>query len=142
MSDASTQLKALAESLPEGGSAILPKATLMEWAAVTEGREKRADLGIAEVAERFQRSPSTIRGWLQSGVLRGYRLRGRGRRVPPASIAEFEERDICVNYAFEDTPDTGTPHNMERKHWFGFETNLALRLLMDFGKPVPPTLAD
>lgn len=55
-------------------------------------------------------------------------------------MAEFFGRNICVNYNFEDTPDPNTDHNVDRKHWFSIETNLAMRTLADFGKEIPPTL--
>jgi hypothetical protein len=55
---------------------------------------------------------------------------------------EFRGRNICVDYNFEDTPDLNSVHNIERKYWYAFETNLAVRLFADFygDKPVPPTL--
>ena len=56
--------------------------------------------------------------------------------------AEFEGRNIFVGYLFEDDPDANTPHNIPRKYWDAFETNLAVRLLGDFGKdPVPALIA-
>ena len=47
---------------------------------------------------------------------------------------EFFGRNIDVGYFFEDAPDAGTPHNIEEKYWDAFETNLAVRILGDFGK--------
>jgi hypothetical protein len=52
--------------------------------------------------------------------------------------AEFEGRNICVEYNFEDEPDPGSTHNLERKYWHAFDTNLAVRLLADFGKGMQP----
>lgn len=54
-------------------------------------------------------------------------------------MQEFSGRNICVNYNFEDTPDVNSVHNVERKFWYALETNLAVRLLPDFGKE--PTTA-
>ena len=54
--------------------------------------------------------------------------------------AEFHGRNIKTDYNFENTPATGSLHNLERKYWFAYETNLAVRLLADFGKQVPPAL--
>jgi len=48
--------------------------------------------------------------------------------------AEWDDRNICMGYYFEDSPDVNTPHNVPRKYWNAFETSLALRLLSDFGK--------
>ena len=52
---------------------------------------------------------------------------------------EFEARNICVNYNFEDTPDTASLTNIKRKHKTSFESCLAIRLV-DFGKPIPDSL--
>lgn len=54
--------------------------------------------------------------------------------------SEFEANNICTNYAFEQTPDLNTLHNMERKYWHGYSTCLAVRLLDNFGKQPTPTL--
>lgn len=53
-----------------------------------------ADLTVQEVAEELDRAPSTVRGWLGSGDLEGYRLRGREWRVPREALVAFldEER--------------------------------------------------
>ena len=80
-------------------------------------------------------------------------IRIRGITVDPAAednelalellestAAEFQARNICLNYAFEETPDTGTPHNMPRMFWFPIECIIAYRLLMAFGKDIPPSL--
>jgi hypothetical protein len=53
---------------------------------------------------------------------------------------EFEARNICTGYNFEDTPDPNSPHNVERKYWQAYKTNLAVRLLPDFGKTPTPAL--
>jgi len=55
--------------------------------------------------------------------------------------AELVGRNICTNYFFEDEPDPGTPHNMERKFWHSFEVMLAVRLMPDFGKGTQPNVA-
>jgi len=54
---------------------------------------------------------------------------------------EYKERNICVNYNFEDTPDLNSLHNIDRKYWDAIELNLCDRLLADFGKIPIPTLA-
>jgi len=54
--------------------------------------------------------------------------------------AEFFGRNINTGYNFENTPASGSLHNMERMFWFAYEANLAVRLLSDFGKQVPQTL--
>lgn len=52
-----------------------------------------ADLTVQEVAEELDRAPSTVRGWLGSGDLEGYRLRGREWRVPREALAAFLEEE-------------------------------------------------
>ena len=55
-------------------------------------------------------------------------------------MAEFESRNICVGYNFEDDPDPNSVTNVERWAWHGISTNLAIRLIPDFNKVVPATL--
>lgn len=55
--------------------------------------------------------------------------------------SEYLGRNICVGYNFEDDPDTSSRHNLDRKFWYAFETNLAIRLISDFGKEIPQMLA-
>lgn len=54
--------------------------------------EAPRDLTVDEVAEHFRRAPSTIRGWLFQGDLRGYKLNGRDWRVTRSALAEYEQR--------------------------------------------------
>ena len=54
--------------------------------------------------------------------------------------AEFEGRNIITDYNFEETPATGSLHNLERKFWYAYKINLAIRLLPDFGKEATPVL--
>lgn len=54
--------------------------------------------------------------------------------------AEWEEANICTGYAFEDDPDSGTPSNIKRAYYSAYESNLAMRLLADFGKEPVPSL--
>jgi hypothetical protein len=54
--------------------------------------------------------------------------------------AEFEGRNIFTDYNFELTPQTTSLHNLQRKFWFAYKANLAVRLLPDFGKQPNPVL--
>lgn len=83
-----TLLQAL-QSLPDEASLTL---SVRDLRAALDG-PSGADLTVPELAQRFGRAHSTIRSWLEAGVLRGYRLRGREWRVPLAAIAEFEQRE-------------------------------------------------
>ena len=80
-----TLLQAL-QTLPDEASLTL---TVRDLKAALDG-PSGADLTVPELAKRFGRAASTIRSWLESGALRGYKLRGREWRVSAAAIAEFQ----------------------------------------------------
>ena len=48
--------------------------------------------------------------------------------------AEFESRNICINYAFEEVPDPATISGVNVEFNYMMSTNLATRLIPDFGK--------
>jgi excisionase family DNA binding protein len=52
-----------------------------------------ADYTVRQLAERFGRRPSTVRAWLESGRLRGYRFAGREWRTSAEALREFEEAE-------------------------------------------------
>jgi Helix-turn-helix domain len=91
-------LRALAEALPASTAVPVPREVLLELLATPSLAPERptvtapADLTVAELAARFGRKPSTVRGWLDRGLVAGaYRFQGREWRVPTASLAAFEE---------------------------------------------------
>jgi hypothetical protein len=89
------RLRQLAAVLPPGASVTLDGAALAELLAEPGGAEQpepAAELmTVQQLAHRFQRAPSTVRGWLEAGRFPGaYRLRGRDWRVPSAAAAAFE----------------------------------------------------
>ena len=55
-------------------------------------------------------------------------------------MAKFYGRNMCLGYNFEQTPDLSTESGVERKHWNMIATNLAVHLIPDFNKQVPPAL--
>ena len=55
--------------------------------------------------------------------------------------AEFQAKNVCTGYYFEDDPDPNTPHNMERKFWHAYDVLLAVRLMPDYGKGEQPDVA-
>jgi excisionase family DNA binding protein len=88
------RLQAWRETLPENGSVVLTRAALDEmladeWSGDTED-DRGPDYTVAEIAERFGRSPQTVRDWIKSGKLKGYLFNGREYRVTRAALAEFE----------------------------------------------------
>jgi hypothetical protein len=52
----------------------------------------------------------------------------------------MHEINISIGYNFEDEPDPNSPLGVDRKYWNMINTNLAVRLIADFNKAVPPTL--
>ena len=82
-----------------------------------------------------------------------YRMRISGLTVEPSAedmnlalhrlenmSEEWRAQNIRTGYKFEDSPLATTRHNVPRKWWSAYESNLAFRLLMDFGKEPPATL--
>lgn len=92
----SERIAAIVDALPEDGSVNLPVSSLKEWLAEETGEARRStmeplgDLTIEQVAAKVRRADSTIRGWLNGGLLPGaYKLRGRDWRVPAAVLSRF-----------------------------------------------------
>ncbi len=54
--------------------------------------------------------------------------------------AELEARNICIGYNIEEEPDPNDFTNVLQHFWHMLETNLAVRLVPDFGKELPQTL--
>lgn len=92
-------LRKLAASLPsDTASVTLTKADLLAIAEAggfgsTEDREevRGGDLTVEDVAELTKRAPSTVRGWLINGDLRGYKLNGRDWRVTRKALNAYLE---------------------------------------------------
>jgi len=94
---------AAAAALPPGTLVTLSREALLDvlgggrgdGATATGGDEPAAvavDLTVTDLAQRFRRHPSTIRQWLESGRLEGYKLFGREWRVPLAAVAAFQDQ--------------------------------------------------
>lgn len=58
--------------------------------------------------------------------------------------AEYEGRNICINYLFEDAPDPATSSGISQQFNQMMKTNLAVRLIPSFGKnsQASPALID
>lgn len=87
---AAERLRAAAEHLPPGASITVTREAILEALQEQGGG---GDLTVAQLAERFGRSKSCVRAWLEQGLLRGYRLRGREWRIPAGALAEFEQAE-------------------------------------------------
>ncbi len=74
---------------------LVPVRWLGELLAADDGAPEQqpadmpsvVDLSVTEVAARFRKGPSTVRGWCKSGELAGaYLLHGREWRIPLTAI--------------------------------------------------------
>jgi excisionase family DNA binding protein len=80
--------------LPSDASAVtLTRADLMALLEDSDAEPRPvnvlADLRVQEVAHSIGRSPSTVRGWLGDGSLRGYKLNRREWRVPRSALRDY-----------------------------------------------------
>ncbi len=91
------RLRQLASALPSDDCSVtITRAAL---GALLEGESSEEvgstrDLTVEEVAEETVRAPSTVRGWLISKALRGYKLNNRDWRVPRAALHEYLEAQL------------------------------------------------
>ena len=88
------RLRVIADCLPAGARLMLTKESILDLLAGNRPGKIRPsspapDLTVQDVARRYERSPSTIRGWIREGRLGAYRL-GREYRIELCSLAEFE----------------------------------------------------
>jgi len=61
-------------------------------AAASPSTGPQEELRVEDIAADLGRSPSTVREWLRTGELRGYKFRDREWRIPWDSYEEFKAR--------------------------------------------------
>lgn len=88
------RLRQLAAALPSKYSAV--SLTREDIVSLLDSEPlalemKTRDMSVEKVAEEVGRAPSTVRGWLIAGELRGYKLNGKSWRVPRAALREYLE---------------------------------------------------
>ena len=90
------RLRRLVDALPSDDSAVtLTRAdlvALVEDGGDTTPSAPSRDLTVEDVAEEVGRAPSTVRGWLADGEMRGYKLNGRDWRVPRSALRAYLDR--------------------------------------------------
>jgi excisionase family DNA binding protein len=73
-----------AEIRSEGGEALsIPRGA---------SEEQLGDYTVAQVAGIFQRSPQTVRDWINARRMRAYKFNGREYRITRAAVEEFREQ--------------------------------------------------
>jgi len=60
--------------------------------------------------------------------------KARALTILEEMAAEFEGRNICMEYIFEELPDPSSSSGIDIKFNYMMATNLAMRLIPDFGK--------
>jgi hypothetical protein len=91
-------LRQLAESLPAGTAVPVPREWLLDLldgtTAPSNDVEPTGDLTVSDIAARFGRTTTTVRGWLARGLFPGaYLLRGRSWRVPAGAVEAFVRQE-------------------------------------------------
>ena len=89
------------EGMPEGTGITLSRETLIQLIDGSEFESQSVrpseetapivDLSVREVASLYGKSPNTVRRWLESGQLEGYKLFGREWRITQQMLAAFQE---------------------------------------------------
>lgn len=85
------RLRQIADALPEGGAASLPKSALEEWLSSEAIIDDELDL--EQFAAVIRTSVSTAREYCAHGLVPGaYKRRGRKWIIPRASVPRFRQR--------------------------------------------------
>src|SRR5438552_1252344 len=85
-------LRELAARLPTESSVTLPRDALLEAVGEPSRLQPSIGLTVAELAARFHRASSTVRGWVEAGRFpEAFKLEGRDWRVPESSVDAFLE---------------------------------------------------
>ena len=87
------RLRAIVEPMPADASVMFSVVWLRDLLAV-EGDSSGMDrlLTLEEVGEVVGRSPSTVRTWLNTGRLDGFKLNARSWRIRESALRNFIEQ--------------------------------------------------
>jgi excisionase family DNA binding protein len=93
------RIQSLVEVLPDDSSVSFSVATLKAWTK-EEGSPPRPadeltpDLTVEDFAELMGKAASTVRMWLNQGMVpEAYKLRGKQWRIPRHALAAFQDRE-------------------------------------------------
>ena len=81
----------IVDALPSPDSSVTLTRTDLVGMVEESGGVDAADMTAFQVAAKTNRAASTIRGWLISGELRGYKLNQRDWRVTQGALKEYLE---------------------------------------------------
>ena len=89
------RIRQMCDGLPDGASVMLPVGWLRSQLDGPDPSHRVViDWTVRRVAEELERAPSTVRTWLNRGLIpEAYQLRGREWRVPPAAVRAFQDRE-------------------------------------------------
>lgn len=99
------------ESLAEAEATIPARVVLgrlpakVEAPSTSDRGEVLADLTVDEVAQALGRTPSSVRSWLRSGEVLGYKLRGREWRIRREDLRAFLDDQATEKRAHRDRPN-------------------------------------
>ena len=109
------RLKAIIEGMPEGGSVSLPVTWLRDLLdAEGDSPGMGRLLTLEEAGEFVSRSPSTVRTWLNTGRLDGFKLSGRTWRIRESALRSFIERQESGEH---EPPTIRSPRSVELGDW-------------------------
>src|SRR5690349_10092673 len=93
--EAAAGLRTLAEALPAGVPVPVPREWLLDLLAGQAAvAGSLVDATVDQIAARFGRAASTIRGWCEAGRFPGaYKLHDREWRIPAAALEAFEAQE-------------------------------------------------
>ena len=80
------------DGMPDTASVVLPVECVRTWLDGPHDTPE-PDMTVAQVAEFFGRSPSTIRRWIRDERLRAYYFKGREYRITDCALREFIRRE-------------------------------------------------
>ena len=112
MSDKLNALRAIVQNMPPDGSVTLPVALLADLVAESNEPGQRL-LTLEQAAEFVGRSTSTVRTWLNTEQLAGFKLNGRDWRIRESALQAFIERQE----AGEHKPPTVTSETADLSEW-------------------------